>query len=308
MNKVSAECVVVHAGALGDFVMIWPLLRALSRQGRVARIVASASKARLAGLELGIGWEDLESAFWNELWVANGAHHVNEPALGTCGLLITFLADDSTPSGQTWLKNAARAAPSAEIVPIGPPGSDSRFGAWDRFGVAEFGDVSASGSHNGPVVLHVGAGSREKMWPMERWTELTARLRERGFAVELVAGEVEAERLADAERRALERLGGRWIGTLPELAGCLRSARMFIGADTGPTHLACQLGVPTIGLYGPTDPAIWSTTGGRMWIVTQGRVGRQAKFDFGARGDVHRSEPMIAITLDDVMHAVTDAL
>ena len=43
--------------------------------------------------------------------------------------------------------------------------------------------------------------------------------------------------------------------TLPQLAALVAAARIFIGADTGPLHLACAVRGPVVGLFGPTDPA-----------------------------------------------------
>jgi len=44
-------------------------------------------------------------------------------------------------------------------------------------------------------------------------------------------------------------------GDVPALIALMRQARLMLGPDTGPLHLAAALGVPTVGLYGPTDPA-----------------------------------------------------
>ena len=45
----------------------------------------------------------------------------------------------------------------------------------------------------------------------------------------------------------------------------------FVGCDTGPTHLAAQLGVPTIALFGPTDPAVWAPVGPRVRVIAPER-------------------------------------
>lgn len=96
------------------------------------------------------------------------------------------------------------------------------------------------------VVLLPGAGRPEKQWPVERFAELARQI---GSDV-LVAWGPGEERLA------------RSIGaevapstSFRELASLLGSARLVIGGDTGPLHLAAALGTPVIGLYGPTNPA-----------------------------------------------------
>ena len=83
----------------------------------------------------------------------------------------------------------------------------------------------------------------------------------------LIAGEVEAEKLTRSERNTLERAGCRFLTTLDELADELMAACAYIGFDSGPTHLAAQLGLPTFAMFGPTDPAIWGPIGPRVTIV-----------------------------------------
>jgi hypothetical protein len=58
------------------------------------------------------------------------------------------------------------------------------------------------------------------------------------------------------------------IDNLEELAAMLCGARAFVGADSGPAHLAAQLGVPTLALFGPTDPAIWAPIGPRVRVLS----------------------------------------
>ena len=95
------------------------------------------------------------------------------------------------------------------------------------------------------IVLLPGAGKANKLWPMERFRELARRI---GPAALTVWG--------PGERELAEAIGGRIAPptNLRELAWILAHARVVIGADTGPLHLAVALGTDVIGLYGPTDP------------------------------------------------------
>ncbi|HSY51327.1 MAG TPA: glycosyltransferase family 9 protein [Thermoanaerobaculia bacterium] len=96
------------------------------------------------------------------------------------------------------------------------------------------------------IVLLPGAGRVEKHWPVERFAELA-----RGIGSDaLVAwgpGEEPLARAVGAEVAPAT--------NFRELASLLRRARLVIGGDTGPLHLAAALGTPVIGLYGPTNPA-----------------------------------------------------
>jgi heptosyltransferase-1 len=104
------------------------------------------------------------------------------------------------------------------------------------------------------VLLHPGAGWGAKRWPAERYGALAAALRARGYAVVVNCAPGEEALAADVVRSS----GGatREIATdMAELIAMTRRCVLVIGGDTGPAHLACALGKPVVGLYGPTDPA-----------------------------------------------------
>jgi ADP-heptose:LPS heptosyltransferase len=60
--------------------------------------------------------------------------------------------------------------------------------------------------------------------------------------------------------------------TLPQLLGEISRARLFIGNDSGITHLAAYIGCPTVALYGPTDPRIWGPIGRRARVIWKARL------------------------------------
>jgi lipopolysaccharide heptosyltransferase I len=96
------------------------------------------------------------------------------------------------------------------------------------------------------VVLLPGAGKPGKQWPVERFAELATRIGSEALVV-WGPGEEGLARAIGAEVAPAT--------NFRELAFVLKRARLVIGADTGPLHLAAALGTPLIGLYGPTDPA-----------------------------------------------------
>ncbi len=99
------------------------------------------------------------------------------------------------------------------------------------------------------------SGSAKKNWPLEQFEALARRLEEH-LPVRWCAGP--EERLAGAVR----------FDDLYELAGWLASARLYIGNDSGITHLAAAVGTPVLALFGPTDPEVWAPRGPNV------RVGR----------------------------------
>jgi heptosyltransferase-1 len=103
------------------------------------------------------------------------------------------------------------------------------------------------------VLLSPGAGWGAKRWPPERYGEVAAQLQAAGWRVLVNAGPGEKQ-IAAAVVAASQGAAETPEFTLPRLIAVTRHARLFVAGDTGPLHLACALGVPVVGIYGPTDP------------------------------------------------------
>lgn len=111
----------------------------------------------------------------------------------------------------------------------------------------------------GAVVLHPGAASEARRWPVERWASTAAELRAAGHDVLVTGGPREVER-ADAVCRGAglgkhARMAGRT--DLAALASIVAEAAVVVCGDTGVGHLATALGTPSVVLFGPTSPARW---------------------------------------------------
>lgn len=251
---------VFHQGALGDSVLLWPLLRALAASGPVT-LVTDGAKGRLAARELGVEAVDGDGPPWSELWHPDGECFRIEGVRAVDAFLGRSAAD-------RWLPRARAAFPGAAIR-LHRDRPDARLARrWaQRAGAG--GGVSEAGRADGPVALHVGAGAAEKSWSVGAWLAVAAALRDRfpDRRVALIAGEAEAERHDRAERARFAAAGGTYLTDLPALEEATRQARLFSGADTGPTHLAAQLGVPTVALFGPTDPHMWAPVGPAVTVV-----------------------------------------
>jgi ADP-heptose:LPS heptosyltransferase len=105
------------------------------------------------------------------------------------------------------------------------------------------------------VAVNPAAGWVTKQWSPERYAEIGDRIsRVWGATVFLLWGPGERG-LAEQVKRHMQRPGHLVpeMG-LPALAAFLRGCDIFIGGDSGPLHLAAALGVPVLGLYGPSDP------------------------------------------------------
>lgn len=104
------------------------------------------------------------------------------------------------------------------------------------------------------AMLNPGAGWGAKQWPVERYGEVAQALAQDGLGTILNFGPGE-EPLARAAEAASAGTAVSLSFSISELIALTRRARLFVGGDTGPMHLAAALGIPAIALFGPTDPA-----------------------------------------------------
>lgn len=113
-----------------------------------------------------------------------------------------------------------------------------------------------------PAAIHPGSGGRRKCWPAARFAEVARRL---GRPVVAIEGPADG----DACREFLSEVRGvRAAGlTVPQLAGLLAGCALLVGNDSGVSHLSAALGIPTVAVFGPTDPAVWAPRGPRVFIA-----------------------------------------
>ncbi len=123
------------------------------------------------------------------------------------------------------------------------------------------------------MVLHPGSGSKKKVWPLERFLDLVRYLqRHSGSRILIVVGPAESAEV----QKAFE--GIEWdMGpaapivakglSLLGLASVMEGCRLFIGNDSGITHMAAALGLPTVALFGPTEHKIWAPRGEKVVVV-----------------------------------------
>jgi heptosyltransferase I len=104
------------------------------------------------------------------------------------------------------------------------------------------------------AILNPGAGWGAKRWPAERYGYVTRALAKDGVRAVLNYGPGE-ETLAREAEAASGGTAKAMKCSITELIALTRRARLFVGGDTGPMHLAAALSVPVVAIFGPTDPA-----------------------------------------------------
>jgi len=113
------------------------------------------------------------------------------------------------------------------------------------------------------ILCHLATSQPKKEWPVAHWAELYRLVTAAGLEVVFSTGVAPREQALLDELRKLAP-GAPTLPVLPDLPtflAVLKRARLFISGDTGPLHFAAGLGVPTIGLFGPSPAGKWAPLG-----------------------------------------------
>lgn len=293
--------VVFRPGALGDTLLTFPALAALRRAfpGAWLAVIGNApalALARDAGLADAIF--DFDLPWWAELFSEDGIRSPQaREALVGARLVVLWMGRDveqvtrhlralnvqqivSAP-GRPPADRQRHAAeylldtllPVITEPPLRQPGMTPLSIAMEtrQWAAEEWGRRGLVGKR--VLALHPGSGGRSKCWPPERFAALAGHFLAAGWQALVIEGpadEPAAARVMQmlAPGRA-ERLSGL---SLPQLAALLARVALYIGNDSGVTHLASLAGAPTLALFGPTNPAIWSPPGSRAQVVWHGAV------------------------------------
>jgi heptosyltransferase-3 len=117
------------------------------------------------------------------------------------------------------------------------------------------------------VALHPGSGSETKNWPIENWIGLGELLLSNGFHLLIVAGEADGNRTRELKAVWKERpVQFAENLPLPHVAALLEGI-LFVGHDSGISHIAAAVGAKCLLLFGPTDPAIWAPANSNATVL-----------------------------------------
>ena len=253
------KILVLRGGALGDFIVTLPALALLRERWPGARIelvgnATAAALAREGGLVDAV--HSQHEARWSALYATAPLPPTFAGWLAEFDLVLNYWPDPDGDlrgrfpfhRGQIFLAADAHpaTAPAAAYYcePLRALGLTMK-APWHR--------LTAPVQPESTIAIHPGSGSARKNWPPERWHELCTWLSQTcRDEIIVVTGEAEAP-------GAFAGLGTAVHG-LPvcKLATHLARCRLFLGHDSGVSHLAAACGVPSILLFGPTEPAIWA--------------------------------------------------
>jgi heptosyltransferase-2 len=268
-KKTFDRTLVIRGGALGDFLLTLPAIKALREASAHLSVLAYpqvAELARAAGLA-----DSVRSIEYGPLagFFARGAVH--DPELhqyfSSFDPVVSYLYDPDEIFGENMRAAGVKrfiagthkpAAKAHAIDQLAEPLAALVLSPHERAV-----ELRLPGAATRPwlLAIHPGSGSSAKNWPAENWKTLVRQLlaEHPQLRIALIGGEADSAVMgALGELRKDERVDFWENLPLCSLATNLATAQAYIGHDTGVSHLAAVLGVPSLLLFGPTNPAVWA--------------------------------------------------
>lgn len=217
-------------GGLGDTLLTFPLLELLKKKGKEVWAVGNTDYFRIAKE---VGWCD------KVLYEMPDEEFEGRLLISFDGNIKPF------PEKRVWivehlLKESGLVGSFSKVLPLEPLEKSPL----DRF-----------------AVLHPSSGSQKKNPRLELFLRVENFLQKKGYRTIYLVGE------ADAFLKGLVK--HYWESHEPlEIARALKKAVLFVGLDSGLSHLSAYCGVPTFIFYGPTDPIVWRPIGEKVCQIS----------------------------------------
>ena len=288
--KDMKRILVIRGGAIGDFILTLPTLKALrdayphahidilgykniavlAEHRFYAQAVRSIEYGPLASFfaknsELSADLADYFAGFEliiSYLYDPDGIFEMNLRRCGVENLIHGPAKIDNQKHAAEQLARPIReigASISDFAAKLYPSGEDRRVAA--KFLGDDAGTI---------IAFHPGSGSEKKNWPLENWIDLGNHLlsqKDFGGSIMIVYGEADEDQVARLESIWANRRVRFANGLpLPHVAALLENA-IFVGHDSGISHLAVAAGANCILLFGPTDPEVWGPRNENVRVI-----------------------------------------
>jgi heptosyltransferase-3 len=280
LNEV--RLLIIRPGALGDTLLLAPALFQLVGRAEVTLL------GRKPGIDLlrplVSRCLDYEKGGWHMLFSDEPeCHKLPLPKLDR---VVSFLTDSSGIAHRT-LEICLKHTPIFPFRPFPPRRERIHVASYLASCLKESGlpvdpeeameaarkkgllEKDAQSGSKSMVVFHPGSGSRRKNEPPEFWTQLIGEKELRGFQKRVLLLGPAEEQLRELFLRHLARMEVEIVASpdVEMLVSLLRDATVFIGHDSGITHLAALLGVTTIAIFRGSNPIQWAPLGPRVTVI-----------------------------------------
>ena len=261
---------------MGDLILTLPILRELRIRfpNSSLELWGIYPQARLAAPEFVHQVERLDAQDLVSLFVDQPLPQLVHNKLNGFELAINFLSDPDNVLGRhlaaagarTVISWATRMRPGVHAVfQLAEVLGNLGLSLHDPIARLEFGSKPA---HSGTLGFHVGSGSPQKNWPIDRWIEFIQRVEGAFSDFLLVGGEADDKVVCEFRARCRVRnLRVLLNQDLADLGQALNRCAVFVGHDTGVTHLAAAVRTPTVALFGPTDANVWAPLGEHVSVI-----------------------------------------
>ncbi len=267
---------VIRSGALGDFILTTPVLLSLRSAFPNTTLTVAGHPDRIALVSNIVDRTlDIDAADWAPLFSDTPDTSRLTKLIAGMELIVSFLPD----SDGVFTGNLNHICSGTVTSHYPHPPNDGSTHVIDHLliSIGHLEIDTTPAPHITPsvgtfelekpyIVIHPGSGGKQKIWPTERYARIVDAFT-RTHTISITSGPADRE----IARELAERSPGAQLlelGPLKELAAVLSGADLYIGNDTGPSHLAAAVGTPTLAIFGPTDPSVWGPRGERVAIVT----------------------------------------
>ena len=254
--------IIMRNGALGDFVLTLPVFQSIQKHYPDHTLYAIGNPINCTLLTKSWNIIDIESRDWLGLYSDGILPRSVETLLKRTTLMLIYGA----PSGN-FFKNVTRFL-GEKVLFFDPHPPVNYSDHITDYLLSPLNDIlKIPTSNSSPTyhfsgktidkidtVAHIGSSSSIKNWPLKNFVKWAKTLHKKGIKVNLILGPVEKE-IGILESIDIPIL---YTENLKELARSLMSAKLFVGNDSGPGHLAAALGTATLTLFGPTNPLVWA--------------------------------------------------
>ncbi len=254
---------IIHTGGIGDFLLFCPCLKRLAEEGPIE--LAGSDRDRL-NLAVVAG-------------IAETAHHLDD---------FDFASVFTSPAARfarfasrfdraiVWMNDTEQVIRNAfanasvrdvRVFPGLPPND------WAHHASEYYSECLGyeplpplllpfeTDDYVHDILIHAGSGAAKKNWPIDRFAVLADALTAQGRSVEWIRGPAEEQLHIPADARTLQ------VSSVVTLARHLTGTALYIGNDSGVTHLAAACACKTIAIFGPTDPSVWAPHGDHVTVI-----------------------------------------
>ena len=287
---------IVHQGAIGDFILSLPSLEAIHRFHSQSRFIFLGHPAILEIIHSRPYFHvvlDCSNKSWAPLY--NSKVNLETEIFDSLPPVDSIFAFCRI-SSQTLVDNLARIyrKPSYRIDPFPEPNLGLHVCDYQCRQLEELGIPSLPSSapviapsqqdlfearrffqekvrgETQLVLIHPGSGGRKKLWPVAGWLDVIMKIStSNNIKISLIEGPADSQvvqQICSKVGSASLLLVNNW--RLGKLAALIKRSSLYLGNDSGITHLAAACNTPTIALFGPTDPRIWGPKGSKVKVVT----------------------------------------